>query len=246
IYSEEEGASKNQNKKYDDEITRLNTFFTEAKAYCATITASEKNLRFESMHGIFAGTQNLYMHADKQKDILAAVLFAKSFGITKTVIVGGKEAYKITAILKQYKIPVMLNRVNDLPDNNDDEVDLVYRMPYLLQKDSILFCLQLEGDMEAMQSRNLPFNAGHAVAYGLSEEQALAAITLNAAKILGLQNQIGSLEKGKLASLVLSKGNLLDIKSNDVILAFIAGKTVQLYNRQTELYNTYKKKYRLK
>lgn len=140
----------------------------------------------------------------------------------------------------------MLNRVNDLPDNNDDEVDLVYRLPYLLQKDSVLFCLQLEGDMEAMQSRNLPFNAGAAVAYGLSEEQAISAITINAAKILGLQKQIGSLEAGKLASVILSKGNILDMRSNDIVLAFIAGKAIQLSNNQTELYNTYKKKYRLK
>ena len=246
VYSEEEGASKNQNKKYDDELNRLNTFFTEAKAYCANNSPVEKNLRFEAMRGVLGGTKNLYLHADKQKDILAAVLFAKNQGIARAVIVGGKEAYKITAYLKQNNIPVMLNRVNDLPDNNDDEVDLVYRLPYLLQKDSVLFCLQLEGDMEAMQSRNLPFNAGAAVAYGLSEEQAISAITINAAKILGLQKQIGSLEAGKLASVILSKGNILDMRSNDIVLAFIAGKAIQLSNNQTELYNTYKKKYRLK
>jgi len=246
IYSEDEAPAKNQNKKYEEELNQLNLFFTNAKAYSLTNVNQEQNLRFEAMRGIFAGTQNLYLHADKQKDILLAIQFAKAYGIQKMVIVGGKEAYKITKELKQNKIPVMLNRVNDLPDNTDDDVDLVYKIPSLLQKDSILFCLQLEGDMEAMQSRNLPFNAGHAVAYGLSEEAALSAITLNAAKILGLDTLIGSIEVGKLATLVVSKGNILDIKSNEITLALIAGQFVKLSNRQNDLYQQYKNKYRIK
>jgi imidazolonepropionase-like amidohydrolase len=162
------------------------------------------------------------------------------------VIVGGKESYKITSELKKNNIPIMLNRVNDLPDNTDDDVDLIYRLPYLLQKDSILFCLQLEGDMEAMQSRNLPFNAGSASAYGLTKEQALASISYNAAKILGVDNLIGTLEEGKLASLIASNGDILDIKSNNIVLAYIAGKPVNLTNKQTELYIKYKTKYGIK
>ena len=140
----------------------------------------------------------------------------------------------------------MLNRVNDLPDNNDDDVDIVYRTPYLLQKDSVLFCLQLEGDMEAMQSRNLPFNAGAAAAYGLTKEEALASITYNAAKILGLDKEIGTLEEGKLASVVVSEGDILDMKTNKITLAYIAGKSVNLSNKQTELYLKYKNKYGIK
>jgi hypothetical protein len=186
------------------------------------------------------------VHADNAKDIISAVNFAKKFKIKKPVIVGGKESYKITGFLKSNNIPVMLNRVNDLPDNVDDDVDLVYRLPYLLQKDSILFCLQMEGDMEAMQSRNLPFNAGSAVAYGLSKEQALMSVTLNPAKILGVDNTLGTIEEGKLASLVISEGDLLDMKTNAVFLAYIAGKPVNLVNRQTELYLKYKNKYNIK
>ena len=139
----------------------------------------------------------------------------------------------------------MLNRVNDLPDRNDDEIDIIYSLPYLLQKDSVLFCLQLEGDMEAMQSRNLPFNAGSAVAYGLTKEQALTSVSLNAAKILGVDVLLGSIEVGKLASLVVSNGDLLDVRSNSVVLAYIAGKSVTLTNRQTELFLKYKNKYKV-
>jgi imidazolonepropionase-like amidohydrolase len=133
-----------------------------------------------------------------------------------------------------------------LPDRSDEDVDLAYRLPGLLQKDTVLFCLQIEGDMEAMHSRNLPFNAGAAVAYGLTKEQALAAVTLNAAKILGIDLQLGSIEEGKLASLVISEGDLLDMRTNHVVMAYIAGKSVDLNNRQTELYTKYKTKYGIK
>jgi hypothetical protein len=243
---EEAGVITSPNKKYSDEINYLTTFFTNAQAYCKSPTITEKNLRFESMRNIFDGTANLYLHANNVKDLLAIINFSKKFNIKKPVIVGGKESHKITSELKMNNIPVMLNRVNDLPDNTDDDIDLIYRLPYLLQKDSVLFCLQLEGDMEAMQSRNLPFNAGLAVAYGLSREDALSSISYNAAKILGIDKLIGTLEEGKLASIIISDGDILDMKSNNVILAYIAGKPVNLTNKQTELYNKYKNKYGIK
>ena len=245
-WTEENGVVTSQNKKYVDDINYLTTFFTNAQAYCKSPTSAEKNLRFESMRNIFDDKANLNLHANTVKDLLAVINFSKKFNIKKPVIVGGKESYKITSELKKNNIPIMLNRINDLPDNADDDVDLIYRLPYLLQKDSILFCIQLEGDMEAMQSRNLPFNAGSAAAYGLTKEQALASISYNAAKILGVDNLIGTLEEGKLASLIASNGDILDIKSNNIVLAYIAGKPVNLTNKQTELYIKYKTKYGIK
>ena len=242
-YSEEEGLSKKANKKFQDEVNALDQFFSDAKAYCSSNAHTEKNLRFEAMCAVFSGKANLYVHADRAKDILNAFNFISKFEIKKPVLIGGKECYKVLTDLKKNKIPVMLNRVNDLPDNDDDEVDLIFRLPALLQKDSILFCLQMEGDMEAAQSRNLPFNAGVAVGYGLGKEEALSAITLNAAKILGVENKLGSLEIGKLASIVVSEGDILDFSGNKITLAFIAGKPVDLNNRQVELYKKYKAKY---
>ena len=100
--------------------------------------------------------------------------------------------------------------------------------------------------MEAMQSRNLPFNAGVAVAYGLTKEQALTSISYSAAKILGIEKETGTLEEGKLASLIVSDGDILDMKTNNIILAYIAGKSVNLINKQTELYQKYKTKYGIK
>lgn len=245
-WSDEDGLSKSNNKKYDEEMNRLTKFFEDAWAYSKEISVTEKNIRFEAMKKIISGESNLYIHADKAKDMLASIKFAKKFGIKKMVIVGGKESHKISLELKRNSIPVMLNRLHDLPDNTDDEVDQIYRLPYLLKKDSVLFCLQLEGDMEAMNSRNLPFIAGTAAAYGLTKEDALRSVTLDAARILGIDKQLGSIEEGKLASLVISEGDLLDMKTNQVILAYIEGKPIQLNNKQIELYNKYKTKFGIK
>ncbi len=232
--------------QYNAKMDELNRFFEDAKAYFNSDTKTETNLRFEAMKNVFAGKSRLYLHANKAKDILKLLSFVKRHNIKFPVLVGGKEAYKVLGELKRSGVPLMLNRVNDLPANEDDDVDIVFKLPALLQQDSILFCLQLEGDMEAMQSRNLPFNAGSAVAYGLSKEQALAAISLNAAKIMGVNALIGSLEDGKLASFVVSNGDLLDMKTNVVIFACIAGNPIQLSNKQSELYIRYLNKYKLR
>lgn len=245
-WTEEEGLTKAANKKYEEELIALNKFFEEALAYSKKENYNEKDIRLEAMRKIFNGKSNLYIHADNVKDILTAIQFSSKFAIPKPILVGGKESYRLTKELKAAKIPVMLNRLNDLPDKADDKVDMVYATPYLLQKDSVLFCLQMSGDMEAMQSRNLPFNAGEAVAYGLTKEQALAAVTSNVAKIVGVDQLIGTLQEGKLASLVVSEGDILDMRTNNIVLAFIAGKKVDLNNQQSELYNKYKQKYGIK
>jgi imidazolonepropionase-like amidohydrolase len=242
-----EPAPSGKNTKFDEELSALTAFFDEASFYCKNQSGTiENNVRFEAMRKVFDGTQNLYLHANSAKDIIQAVNFAKKYAVKKIVIVGGKDAWKITGFLRVNNIPVMLNRLHDLPDLPDDDVDITYRTPALLAKDSVLFCLQIEGDMEAMQSRNLPFLAGTAAAYGLSKEQALQSISLNPAKIMGIDKLVGSLEADKIASLVISDGDLLDMKSNKVIAAFVNGKPVNLVNEQQLLYEKYKGKYGIK
>lgn len=241
-----EPEPKNKNNKFEEELLALTAFFENASAYNKNTANTESNLRFEAMRSVFNGTGNLYLHANSAKDIILAVNFAKKYNVAKPVIVGGKDSWKITSFLKSNRIPVVLNRLHDLPELPEDDVDITYRTPALLQKDSVLFCLQMEGDMEAMQSRNLPFLAGTAAAYGLTKEQALQSITLNTAKILGVSDLIGSLEVNKMASLVVSEGDLLDMKSNKIIIAFINGKPVNLTNEQKVLYEKYKTKYGIK
>lgn len=235
-----------KNNRYNDELKSIKTFFEDAFAYFNTVSPIENNLRFEAMKGIFNGSKNLYIHADYVKDIISAINFSKQFNIKKMVIVGGKDCYKITGLLKQNKIAVMINRLHDLPDLPEAETDLVYKLPYLLQKDSVLFCLQNQGDMEAMNARNLPFLAGTAAAYGLTKEQALQSITLNTAKILGIDGLIGSIEVGKVASLIVSDGDVLDMKSNNIILAYVNGRQIKISNFQNDLYKKYADKFEIK
>jgi imidazolonepropionase-like amidohydrolase len=235
-----------QNKKYDEQLTELKKFFADAKAYAGETNQEEKNLRFEAMRGIFDGTKNLYIHADDEKDIIAAVNFANQFQVKKMVLVGGAQSWRVTKLLKQNNVAVMVNRVHSLPARQQDAVDLPYKLPYLLQKDSILFCLQNEGDMESMGARNIPFMAGTARAYGLTNEQAVASVSYNVAKIVGTDKQMGTIEGGKDASFFISTGDALDMKTNCVILAFINGKKIALTNLQQELYKKYQNKYQIK
>ena len=233
------------NDKFEEELNEIKKFFTDAKAYNLSKIKEEKNLRYEAMKGLFDGSQKLYIHADNAKDIMLAVNFSKQMEIKNCVLVGGKEAWKVTQLLRQNNIPVMLSRVHDLPDREQEDVDLPYKLPFLLQKDSVQFCLQNAGDMEAMNARNLPFLAGTACAYGLSKEQALSAITLNTAIILGVDKQIGSIEVGKQASIIISTGDALDMRTNNIEMAFVDGKKIMLINTQQELYKKYMNKYQL-
>jgi imidazolonepropionase-like amidohydrolase len=241
-----EPLPSDKNNKYNDELKSLKTFFENSLAYSNTASPIESNLRYEAMKGIFNGSKTLYIHTDYVKDIITAVNFSKQFNIVKMVIVGGKDSYKVTTLLRQNHIAVMLNRLHDLPDLPEAETDLIYKLPYLLQKDSVLFCLQNQGDMEAMNARNIAFLAGTAVTYGLTKEQALQSITLNSAKILGIDKLVGSIEVGKIASIIVSDGDVLDMKTNNIILAYINGRQLKLSNFQNDLYKKYSDKFGIK
>ena len=235
-----------KNKDYIKQTDALKKLFADAKAYNESPVKEEANLRFEAMKGLFNGTQTLFIHSNTVKEMVEAVNFVKQNNIARVAIVGGKESWMIADLLKQNNIAVVVSRVHDLPTYPEDDVDLPYKLPYLLQKAGVLFCLNNEGDMEAMGTRNLPFMAGTAAAYGLTKEQALKAITLNTAKILGIDRTVGSIEVGKDATIFISTGDALDMKSNNVERAFIMGNTIDLNNDQKALYEKYKTKYGIK
>jgi len=232
-----------KNQERSKKLAELETFFNEALSYYQTANPSPINLRFEAMKGLFDATKNLYIHVEEAKEILESVQFAQRFGIKKIVLVGASESHRVIDFLKKNNIPVLLNRVHSLPNRADDEIDLTFRLPAILHKAGILVGLNYEGDMEAMGSRNLPFTAGTASAYGLTKEEALMTVTLNTAKILGIDDKVGSLEKGKDASLIICSGDLFDMRANQVEMAFIRGRQIELTSKQTELYQRYRKKY---
>lgn len=242
--------SRDANTMKPAEITRramekadeIKAFFREAKAYLNEAKPAVVNLRFEAVKGLFSRTRKLYVHADQVKQMLIAVDFVKEFGFD-VVIAGGEESWQIAPLLKQQQIPVILNARHRLPATQDEDYDKPYTLPALLQKAGVLFALN--DDANNTRYRNLAFNAGTAAAFGLSKEEALSAITLNTAKILGIADRTGSIEAGKDANIIISEGDLLDMRSSIITHAFIQGRQVDLRSKQTQLYERYMKKYGL-
>ncbi len=226
-----------------DQIENVRTFFRQAKAYLDEPKHEHTNLKFEAVKKLFSGEQTFFVNADLVKEMMIAVSFAKEFGF-KTVIVGGYDSWKIADYLKQNNISVIINQVFSLPGFQDDDVDMPYKMPFLLQQAGVPFCIS--DPNESSRYRNLAFNAGVASGYGLTKEQALQAITLSTAKILGIDNRTGSLEKGKDANIVVSDGDILDIRTSNITAAYIQGRQINLDNKQKQLYKKFMDKYGLK
>lgn len=226
-----------------EEIEQTKAFLKEARAYALSTDKKETNLKFEAIKGLFNKSQKFFVHADIVKQILMAIDFKKELGLD-VVIVGGSESFQVASLLKQYDIPVIVNQMHALPTMNEDAVDLPYKLPYLLQQAGVLFAINDEDGQH--RGKNLPFNAGTAAAYGLTKEQALQAITLNPAKILGIADKTGSIEVGKDANIVISSGDILDMRSNNITHAFIQGRNVSLNDKHKQLYERYKFKYDIK
>jgi imidazolonepropionase-like amidohydrolase len=194
------------------------------------------------MRGLFNGTKKLFVVADGAKQIMQAVAFGKQMGVS-VVIVGGKESYLVTDILKENNVPVILRETQTLPDRNEDDVYLPYKLPKLLQDAGVMYGLTGIG---FWRQRNLPFEAGEAVGYGLTKEQAVSMISLNNAKILGIDKTTGSIETGKDANLFISTGDALDMIGLNVEAAFIQGRNINLDNLHKQLYRKFSEKYGLK
>jgi imidazolonepropionase-like amidohydrolase len=225
-----------------NKVEDIKSFFRQANAYLKEPTHKETNLKFEAVKGLFDKKQKLFVHGDQVKQMLIAIDFVKEFGFD-VVIVGASESFMIADLLKQNNIAVILQQEHELPAMEDDDVDQPYKTPFQLQQAGVLFALN--DSHEESRYRNLMFNAGTAAAYGLTKEQALQAITLNSAKILGIDNRTGSIEAGKDANIVVSTGDILDMRSSIITHAFIQGREVNLTNKQDQLYERYLYKYGL-
>lgn len=232
-----------KNKEYTNQKEEIKQLLLDAIAY----HAAEKpvyNVKLSALKGVVNGTKNLYIHAHQMKEIMDAVKMCKDLGIKKIVVAGARESWKDPKFFVENNVAVILDRIHELPVRDQDDVNQPYKTPAILQKAGVLFCLDRDGDMDAMGQRNLPFIAGTACAYGLSKEEALAAITYNTAKILGIDKTVGTIEEGKEATLFVSAGDALDMRTNNVELALIAGQNVDLNNnKQKQLYDLYMNKY---
>jgi imidazolonepropionase-like amidohydrolase len=226
-------------KQAKDRIELIRQFFRQAKAYHFGEKPAQTNLKMEAVKGLYNKTQKLFVHCNIVKEMLTTIDFIKEFGFDVT-LVGASESWQIAPLLKQNNIAVILSQTHSLPNTDDDDVDQPYKTPSVLQKAGVLYCITDED--ETTTGRNLMFNAGEAAANGLSKEEALQAITLNAAKILGIDDKTGSIEEGKDANIIISTGDVLDMKTSTIITAFIQGRKINLDDKHKQLYNKYKNK----
>ena len=234
-------VASDPNERTNYAIAELNTFFSQAKMYSEN-TPAVANSRLAAMKGLFNGSQKLFITANYQKDIVAAVNFAKKHNITP-VIVGGDEAYLLTGFLKSNNVVVVVKQPHALPNNSDDDVNMPYKNASVLNNAGITVVLSIDG---FWQQRNLPFMAGTASAWGMSKEDALKTITLNAAKAMGIDKTTGSLAIGKDATFFISAGDALDMIGNKVEEAFIQGRSINLDNLHKQLDKKFSDKYVIK
>lgn len=231
------------NKNYQKSIDKLKEFFANAKSYLAG-NKTPKNLPYEALQGILNGSQRMFVHVSGEKGITDAVNICKELGVKNIVIVRGQEAEKVADLLKANNVPVILERAHRLPNGEDADYDRPFRAAKILTDAGILVGLGMEGDMERMSTRNLPFYAGTYAAYGLGKEKALQLITQNNAKILDIDDNVGTLEAGKDATLFISEGDALDMRTNILKDAFIQGRKISLESHQTKLWKRYANKYK--
>jgi hypothetical protein len=225
-------------KSYDDKMAALLQFFEEARQYqrekLAHAAGFEPNLKFEAMLPVLEGKTPLFVTAVREREIREAIEFAARQKV-KIILADAYECYKLIPLIKEHNIPVVLGPTLALPINPDDPYDRSFTTPAELRKAGIQFAI---ASFSARQSRNLPYQAAAAVPFGLDEDDAYRAVSLSAAEIFGVAKQMGSIEEGKSADLIVTDGDPLEIGTT-VKMVFIGGKPESLDTRQKQLYQKY-------
>jgi hypothetical protein len=217
-----------------EQIAKVSAFLERASAYGHAPAGHPIDLSLEPFLSILNRSRALIVSAGTEQAIRDAVTWAEKEHV-RIVIRTGADAQRVAAFLKEHDVPVILSSVLTLPPREDEFHAYPYQAPGVLAKAGVRFAFSSGG---YQFSRNVPFQAGRAVAWGLDHDAAVRAITLDAARILGVDNQIGSIEPGKLANLVVMKGDALEIRSQ-IQHVIIAGRDVPLDSKQTELYKRY-------
>jgi imidazolonepropionase-like amidohydrolase len=235
--------AKEQREAIEKNLRRIDTLFDDAAVYLKAVgadPAQKTDLRFEALRDVLAGRTPIFARASTQGQIESAVVWANRRGL-KMVIVGGREAGKAAALLREYDVPVIIGGLHSLPGHRDDPYDEPFTLPARLYDAGVRFTIA--SGTGAAHERNLNHNAATAVAFGLAPDQALKAITADAATILGIGDTHGAIEVGKAATLIVTTGDPLQI-TTDTLIAWIDGRQIDLGNRHKALYDKYREKYR--
>ncbi|HIA31643.1 MAG TPA: hypothetical protein EYN82_08740 [Candidatus Marinimicrobia bacterium] len=230
-------------------IQEIDDLIQESRAYAqlkATGSPSFKhNLRLEGMLPVITGDIPMFIHANEVRQIEAAVYWAERQSV-KMVLVGGKDSWRVTQLLKDREIPVIYTQTHSTPMRRFEQYDQAFITPSQLYAAGVKFCISnSESPFQTPHIRNLPYHAAKAASYGLSWKEALRSITLSTAEILGVEDQVGSLEASKDATFFIADGDILDIRTQ-VNMAFVQGRRVDLSDRHKTLYSKYRNKYKQK
>jgi imidazolonepropionase-like amidohydrolase len=225
-------------RTYEDQVRRLDGWLDAARRYDASMKAGEtvpRDLKLEALGRVTRGELPLLVSADLERDIRNAVEFATSRGL-KIVILGGSQAHRLGTFLAEKGVPVILGPSQAIPTTPDAGYDERYAAAGLLHKAGVRFAI---ATFNSADSRTLPFEAGSTVSFGLPREEALKAVTLYPAQILGVADRLGTIEAGKLANLIITDGDPLEIRTQ-VKQVIIAGRETSLENRHQALYDRYR------
>jgi len=228
-----------KNERYAEQVQQIEDYLIEAKAY-TDAKPKETNLRMEAMRNLFDRRAKLYIHTDSPKSITSAVLMCRELGIP-LAIVGGRDSWMVADLLKEYNVPVILAQMHNLPGHADSDIDQPFKTPAMLAAAGVDFVITYQ---DYWQVRNLAFQAGQAVGFGLDKEKAIESLTLAPAKVMGVDNRYGSLEQGKSATLFISAGDALDMRGNLLENAFIDGRAIDLDNHHERMARKYQMKYK--
>jgi len=232
------GAAGNARRAYDEQIAKLNDFFENARRYqkakAAKLPGLQTDLKYEAMIPVLEGKVPVTVSAARPNTIHDAIQWAKKQNV-KLVVMQPREIGKAGAELKAENVPVIFGRVLALPSGEDSSYDEAFTLPAEAYKAGVKFAF---GTFTNEFVRNIPYQAATAVGFGLPYEEALKAVTINPAQIWGVSDQIGSVEKGKIADLMVTDGDPLEIQTQIKHL-YVMGKEVALANKQTRLNDRY-------
>ena len=241
-------TEEEQKKNRDKQLKELNDAFADARAYMIAkkseaakgIPYHATDLRWEAMIPVLEKKIPVFVNANEIRQIEAAVQWSRDENV-KLVIVSGRDSWRAADLLKANNVSVIVGPTLDEPRRQWEPYDDAFTVPSKLHAAGVQFAISGEG--EAFGERNTPYHAAMAAAYGLPRDEALKAVTIYPARILGIDAQAGSLEIGKDASLIVTNGDPLEIETN-VQMEFIQGKKIDLRSRHTILYDKYREKYK--
>ena len=242
---------KKRLKAARQQLDHLEKMIKDARAYARLRQTKSRlaedyhneDLRWESMIPYVEKKLPIFVHANEVRQIEASISWANRHNL-EIIIVGGKDAWRTTDLLVKNRIPVIYEGVTSLPYRRYEDYDQAYKTPSILYEKGGQFCISDYGYAgRAEQIRNLPYQASMSASYGLPKKAAFRAVTLSVAEILGIDEKVGSLDEGKDATLFISDGDPLEIRTN-IIQAYIQGKKIDMGDRHKSLYSKYKEKYR--